>query len=110
MNTHLENLIQKEKMLESFRGKVEGIDGDVAYVTLVDSKGQKVFADCDAAKLTSQGMAEGTDFRLTIKEQNGKTVMTFEPIPRRRLSDEKWRRLHQETLEMLGDDNPTDDY
>ena len=99
-----------ERVLESFRGKVERVDEGIAHVTLVDSKGQMIFADCDAAKLTSQGIAEATAFRLTIKEQNGKTIMTFASIPRRVLSDEEWRRLSQEILDQLGDDDPTDGY
>lgn len=102
----------EEQILELFRGKVERVDGDVAHVTLVDSKGQEAYADWDVAKVQSHGISlrEGTRFTGTIKRRNNETVVTFEPIPRRRLSDEEWQRLRQETIEALGDYDPRDDY
>ena len=103
-------LLKEEKILESFRGKVERIDGSVAYVTLVDNKGQESFADCDAAKLTSQGILDGMRFTCTIRERDNETVVTFEPIPKRRLSDEEWHRLCQEIEEKLGKWDARDDY
>jgi len=99
-----------EQVLESFRGKVERVDGNAAHMTLVDSKGQEAFASYDAKKLELQGILESTRFTCTIKERNGKPVVMFEPIPRQPMSDEDWRRLCQEIQEKLGDDDPEDDY
>lgn len=106
----LEDSTIEEKTLESFRGKVERVDGDMAHVMLVDSKEQEAYAECDAAELASQGIREGEEFTCTIKKRNGETVVTFAPIPRRRLSAEEWQQIRQETEEAIGDWDPRDDY
>lgn len=114
VNTYMSRAVKvespKEEVLESFIGKVDRIEGDIAYVSLVDSKEQKSYADCDAVELKSQGILESGRFICNIKKRNNETVITFEPIPRRRLSDEEWHQLHQETIENLGDYDSRDDY
>jgi len=99
-----------EQVLESFHGKVERIEGDVAHVTLIDSKGREAFADCDAVDLVRQGIEEGSHFSCIIKKRGEETVMTFEPIPRREFSDEEWSRLSERLEKNFGDWNPQDDY
>lgn len=96
--------------LKSFSGKVERVGASVAYLTLVDEQGQEAFAEYDATELDAQGITEGTPFNCTIETRNHKTVVSFEPIAERHLSESEWNCLTKETEDALGDYEPKDDY
>ena len=46
----------KEQVLESFMGKVESVDGEIAHIMLVDRRGQESFADYYVSELESNGI------------------------------------------------------
>jgi hypothetical protein len=100
----------EQKVLETFEGKVEGIDGQVAHLTLVDSQGEEAIADCEVAKLATHGIKKGDRFRCTVYQQGEATGLKFELIPRLQLSKEQQRQIRQEIEDELRDYDPTVDY
>ena len=93
-----------------FRGKVERVDGDVAYVTLTDERGRETFADCSAAELEGRGISEGKFFECRIEDRSAETVVTIDPIPERRLSRREWKDLSDRVRESLSGYDLNDDY
>jgi len=102
--------VPETKVLEEFRGKVERIEGDIAYVSLVDRQGVAADAECPAADLTERGLQEGARFLLRVTQRGAETVAAFVPVARRVLSDEERDRLRRETEESLRDFPSGDDY
>lgn len=92
------------------RGKVERVDGDLAYVTLNDERGRETFADCSAAELEGRGISEGQFFECRIEDRSAETVVTIDPIPERRLSRGEWKDLSDRVSESLSGYDLNDDY
>lgn len=92
------------------RGKVERVDGDLAYVTLTDERGRETFADCSAAELEGRGISEGKFFECRIEDRSAETVVTIGPIPERRLSRREWKDLSDRVRESLSGYDLNDDY
>ena len=98
------------EVIDSFTGRVERIEGSVAHVSLIGRKGDEIYASCNAGELAGEGILEGARFKCLIKKRGKETIVTIEPIGKRKISDEEWEKLRKETAEALADYDPTDDY
>jgi hypothetical protein len=102
--------LSEVQTIRILRGKVERVDGDLAYVTLTDERGRETFADCSAAELEGRGISEGKFFECRIEDRSAETVVTIGPIPERRLSRREWKDLSDRVRESLSGYDLNDDY
>src|SRR4029077_18993648 len=62
---------QQERVLSSFRGKLERVNQDKAFVSLEDDDGNESQAVCDLEVLTARGISEGDRFRCSVIRRDG---------------------------------------
>ena len=80
--------------VEKFHGWIERIHDGTAYLTLTDSKGRDVEAECKTSQL-EPGLDERDDIEGTMEYlDNGETAMIFHPAPM--LEEEEWQTLRKE--------------
>ena len=69
--------LAEERILETFDGKVERIEGKTAYVAPVDSQGNEALSACPSARLQEEGVGEGMRFTIKVTEHHGKAVIAL---------------------------------
>jgi hypothetical protein len=89
------------EVIEEFTGKLLHICGDSARIALTDSEGREAFANCKAKDLLSQGINEGGRFRCIVQKTNDSIVLTYEAIPRRKLSVEEMYDMRRQIAEDI---------
>ncbi len=105
-----ETATRESKVLESFVGRVDGIENMIAHLTLVDSRGEELVADYPSEELADRGIGNGDRFRCTVLSHDDSLTMSFEVIPRIALSTEKQDAIRSEIRQALKDVDLDVDY
>lgn len=82
----------EKEILRSFKGRVERIDKETAYMTLIDDDSRQSMASCSLKELRVNGMTEpyeGMMFTCNIERKSGETSIYFKPIARRKLTEDE---------------------
>ncbi len=106
----LNNLVYREKIIQKFEGKVNRIEGDNAYVHMVDSKGIEALATVELSELPKECRQEDAYFRFYILKRGIESYSRFEYIPPRQLTDQEWKEIEEHVKKVVGDEKLTDDY
>lgn len=86
----------RERVLESFNGYVERIDGETAYVRLKSrERGDVLYGEYPAAKLAELGIDEQDRFLCETVEIDGKTRVDLRKIPDKEVSDEELKAIQE---------------
>jgi hypothetical protein len=101
---------RESRTVQTLRGRVDRVDGEVAYVTLTDSHGRETYADCAAIELSRRGIDEGALFECRIEDRGTETAISIEPVAERQLSTREWKQISARAKKALADYNPSDDY
>lgn len=92
------------QVLETFKGFVERIDGDLAYITLTAQSGEVFWCEYSAKELAKVGIRERRSFICQIIKVDDKVDVDLQAIPDRIISPEEEETIARHLHEMLGDD------
>lgn len=76
---------KREKVLESFRGRVINVDSNIAYVELKNFDGEQFSGQYSATALDRQGVAVGDYFECRTVAVEGEVSVVIEKVERTRL-------------------------
>ena len=97
-----------ERILESFDCLVEELDGNVAYVTMIDQKDKRVYAAIDINKLNGlPRVCEGYRFKIVCFKRDSRLDIMFEEIHERRIREEVWQHLYEKAARVVRGDKST---
>jgi len=82
-----------QKLLEAFEGRVEWIEGDVAYVRLEDTQSRISYGEIDAKELAANGICDQDRFRCEIRSEKGRTILELKQIPAGHLTDKDYEAV-----------------
>jgi hypothetical protein len=99
----------KDELLESFLCKINRIDGDTAYISLIDGRGHQAVAEYDARELANYGLSELALFKLNINRRRNETVAIIEPVRSKKLSADEVKAIRDRINSLLGDYDPRKD-
>jgi hypothetical protein len=98
------------KICEEFQGFVEKLEGEIAYVRLDSTRGERLWGPYPADELTTLGIEERTRFILKTLEIGNSIRFEVSPIPRVKLTSERECEIDEETERLFGEFDPSDDY
>lgn len=98
------------KRLERFQGFVERVEGNIAYISLTNEKGEHLRGPYPANELACAGIHERDRFVLSTIELGQVVRIEVTPLPRVNLTPEQQREIEEETRRMLAGFHPVDDY
>jgi hypothetical protein len=101
--TH-ESVASATRIITSFQGTVDRIEGDLAYVTLTDPQVGQCFGTLEVDLLAECGIGEHDDFTGTLEKRKGQIVLSYAPLPRRTLTEEEWQSIRKKADELRDDD------
>jgi len=99
-----------EKLLERLEGFVEKIEGDVAYVTLQNDRGEKLCGPYPAQELAEKGLQERDRFTLQTVDLGDCVRIDITPLPRITITPERSREIREKIEQVLDGYTPEDDY
>jgi hypothetical protein len=89
-------LVEGKEILQTFEGRIERIDKDVAYMTVTDDKFRQSYAECSLEELRSNGISnpyEGMMFTCNIERKAKRTFIYFKPEGQRKLSEDEIHKI-----------------
>lgn len=93
---------QPPKKLASFIGRITAVEGETAFVTVLNEETKERFeADCDLSFLRANGIDEHMEFLCTLIHNGWRTVVEFCPLPPRVLSAQEIRQVVEEVDSKL---------
>ena len=102
----IKNLFTKPKLLETLRGHINYIDGDIAYITLKSLNNDNVFyGQYSYSKFLKKGIDEDSSFLVqTFEVGENLTKMEITLIPNVDLTEEDIQRIRDKIGKFLPKD------
>lgn len=97
-------------VLEELDGFVDHIDGDKAYLTLIDKTGKEFLGEYSSEKLINLGIFERRKFKVQVVETDGVCKVELSPLPIKKLTVEQFYQITKELELLLTDDDLKDTY
>jgi len=78
-------MLEEKEILRSFKGRIDLIEKDVAYMTIIDNESRRLYSECSLEKLRTYGISnpyEGLTFTCNIERKSKVTSIYFKPVAR----------------------------
>jgi hypothetical protein len=97
-------------VLEQLEGRVEQIDGSMAFVSLKSEHGEEFYGEYPAEELLAKGIGERRRFRVETIEIDGKVRVSIDAIPDQPVPADEEDDINRRIDELLADDELDGDY
>jgi hypothetical protein len=88
----------------TFIGELHSIEGDEAAITLWSNQGRVYDGIVSSYKMQGNDIRPGERFECKVEEDgNAFHIVSYKRINRKRMSDEEWQKLVQETHDAIGE-------
>jgi len=98
---YLSRLLVEPKVLETYTGKVERIEGSSAFLSLRDSNDEPYDMEYEASRLTSQDIGEGSYVKASLVDTGNGSTFNFEAVPFKAPPALEWQKLQQDLDDKL---------
>lgn len=95
--------MSKKQRVESFKGYVNCIHGDTAFIALVDEEGTVHHGMWEAKRLAKKGITSGDEFRCKVYKKTGKVKIkpAKQPSKKHQMEMEMQRSIGAELIQGL---------